>query len=48
MFVEAPGLFSTTTDWPSRSDSHCAMIRATVSVPPPGGNPTIHRNGCTG
>jgi hypothetical protein len=36
----APGLFSTTTGWPSRSDNHGAMIRETMSAPPPAGNPS--------
>src|SRR4051794_8788431 len=36
----APGLFSTITGWPQRSDSFCAISRAPVSVPPPGGNGT--------
>ena len=31
----APGLFSTTTGWPSRSANHGAMIRETISAPPP-------------
>ena len=44
----APGLFSITTGWPSRSVSHGAMIRDTISAPPPAGNPTIQRNGCDG
>src|SRR5215831_13675399 len=29
----APGLFSTTTGWPSRSANHGAMIRDTISAP---------------
>src|ERR1700730_8680082 len=41
----APPRFSMTTCWPRRSDSHWAMIRATTSVAPPGGNGTIQ---CTG
>jgi len=40
----APGLFSTTTGWPSRSDNHGAMIRETMSAPPPAGNPTTQRS----
>jgi hypothetical protein len=47
-FVPAPGLFSTMTCWPRRSDSHGAMILATMSVEPPGGNPTTHRMGRLG
>jgi hypothetical protein len=48
MLVLAPGLFSMTTGWPSRSASHAAMMRATMSPLPPGGNPTTHRSGCEG
>jgi hypothetical protein len=44
----APGLFSITTGWPSRSANHGAMIRETISAPPPGGNPTTQRNGRDG
>jgi len=44
----APGLFSITTGWPSRSASHGAMIRETISAPPPGGKPTIQRSGRDG
>jgi hypothetical protein len=36
----APALFSVTTCWPSCSLSVLAMMRDTVSVPPPGANPT--------
>ena len=36
----APGLLSTTTGWPHFSDSFCAIQRAPVSVPPPGGKGT--------
>src|SRR6516162_7885705 len=32
----APGRFSMTNDWPSRSDSHWPIRRATISNPPPG------------
>jgi hypothetical protein len=46
--LPAPGRFSTTTGWPTRSDSHVAMIRETASAPPPGGNPTIQRSGRAG
>src|SRR6516165_5611545 len=35
ILVPAPGRFSTTNCWPSRSDSHCPIIRATMSVAPP-------------
>src|SRR3977135_2878395 len=37
----APPRFSMTTCWPRRSDSHWAILRATMSVGPPGGNGTI-------
>src|SRR5262249_49872708 len=33
-----PGRFSMTTGWPSRSDSHWPIRRATISNPPPGGH----------
>ena len=33
---EAPGLFSTTTVWPSLGPSLSATARAMASVPPPG------------
>src|ERR1700731_861155 len=36
------------TDWPSRSLSHCAMMRPTMSVLPPAGNGTMKRMGRLG
>ena len=36
------------TGWPSRSDSHCPIRRARMSVPPPGGKPTTIRTGRDG
>jgi hypothetical protein len=48
MLLAAPDLFSTSTDWPSRVCSHSLMIRTTVSVDPPGGNPMIQRTGRDG
>src|SRR5262249_3379585 len=39
---------STTKDWPSRSLSHCAMNRATRSVPPPAEVATRMRTGRDG
>src|SRR5215831_7421403 len=36
MLVPAPGLFSITTCWPQILDSRSAVMRATVSVDPPG------------
>src|SRR6266850_343854 len=40
MLPPAPARFSTTTCWPSSSPSAGATMRAVVSVPPPGSNPT--------
>src|SRR5512139_3542486 len=40
MLPPAPALFSTTTVWPRFSESFFAMMRAAVSVAPPGANPT--------
>src|SRR6476659_2067535 len=37
MLPPAPGLFSTTTDWPHNSLNFCAMPRPTTSSGPPGG-----------
>jgi hypothetical protein len=37
----APGLFSTTTDWPIDSESFDAIILAVTSEAPPGGYTTI-------
>src|SRR5262249_21709423 len=34
--LAAPGRFSMTNCWPSRSDSHCPIRRAMMSVPPAG------------
>src|SRR6185295_8147546 len=48
MLLAAPGLFSMTTGWPSRSESHGAMMRETMSAPPPGGKPTTQRSGRDG
>src|SRR5690349_14352999 len=48
MLVPAPGRFSMMTGCPSRSESQEPMTRATVSAPPPGGNPTIQRRGLYG
>ena len=36
------------TCWPSASDSGCAIVRAVVSVPPPGAKPTSMRTGLVG
>src|SRR5438046_746275 len=40
MLPPAPARFSTTTCWPRSSASAGAMMRAVVSVPPPGSKPT--------
>src|SRR5438105_8568699 len=40
MSPPAPARFSTTTCWPRSSPSAGAMMRAVVSVPPPGSKPT--------
>ena len=44
----APGRFSITTGWPRFSERPGAMMRATTSVPPPGGKPTTMRTGRVG
>src|SRR5437762_1935130 len=41
MLPLAPARFSTTTAWPIMSVSFLAMMRAAVSVPPPGAKPTV-------
>src|SRR6185436_3889973 len=41
MLPPAPPRFSMTMPCPSRSESGCAMMRAEVSTPPPGGQGTI-------
>ena len=48
MVVPAPGLFSTTTDWPNRVDMRAATNLAPVSSPPPGAMPTMRRIGRLG
>src|SRR5215471_2559734 len=48
MLLAAPGRFSITKGWPSRSCSHCPISRATMSLPPPGVKPTIQRTGRDG
>ena len=45
---EAPGRFSTSTGWPSRSESLGWMMRATVSLPPPGAKGTMSVTGRVG
>ena len=41
ILVPAPARFSTMNWWPSRSDSHCPISLARLSVDPPGAKPTI-------
>src|SRR4029079_6166375 len=48
MLPPAPERFSTTTCWPSSSDKAGAMMRAVVSVPPPGSKPTTVVTGFCG
>src|SRR6516162_3579390 len=48
MLVPAPGLFSITTCWPQILDSQSAVMRATVSVDPPGAYGTTTRTGRVG
>ena len=48
ILVPAPGLFSMMTGCPSLSDSHALRIRTAASALPPGGKPTIQRNGRVG
>src|SRR5262249_42706392 len=45
---DALPIFSMMKGLPSRSESHCPMGRAIVSVAPPGGNPTTIRTGRVG
>ena len=48
MLPPAPGLFSTTTDWPQTSCRRLQTRRAVMSVEPPGVNGTTTRTGLTG
>jgi hypothetical protein len=48
MLLPPPGRFSTTNGWPSRSDSHWPIMRATMSVVPPAEVATMMRTGCEG
>src|SRR5262245_39883644 len=48
MLAPAPGRLSTTTVCPNPSVSFCASSRATMSVPPAGGNGTRMRSGRCG
>src|SRR6187200_2726897 len=48
ILLPPPGRFSTKKDCPSRSVSHCAMKRATRSVPPPAEVATRIRTGRDG
>src|SRR5690606_24850352 len=44
----APALFSMMMGWPSWRDTPSSTLRATMSVPPPGGNGTTTRMGWSG
>src|SRR5687767_7962272 len=44
----APARLSTTTCWPRDSESLELIVRATMSVPPPGGKATMMRTGLDG
>src|SRR5262245_3832899 len=48
MLVPAPGLFSIATCWPQIRDSRSAVMRATVSVGPPGAYGTTIGTGWVG
>ena len=48
MLPPAPGLFSTTTDWPQTSCRRLETRRAVMSVEPPGVNGTTTRTGFAG
>src|SRR5690242_7554190 len=48
MLPAAPTRFSTSTGWPSRSESLGARMRELMSVGPPGANGTTQRIGCDG
>ncbi|CFW38247.1 Uncharacterised protein [Bordetella pertussis] len=48
MMPLAPGLFSTTTGWPSSAAMPWPRLRATTSVMLPGGNGTTMRIGRSG
>src|SRR5688572_4434029 len=48
MVPPAPGLFSTTTGWPSASDRPGATRRAVMSTFPPGAKGTMMRIGFAG
>ena len=48
MLPPAPGLFSTTTGWPRAVESFWPMIRASVSVLPPGAKGTTYVIGLLG
>ena len=48
ILLAAPGRLSTMNCWPSRSDSHCPIRRAMMSIWPPAGKPTRIRTGRDG
>jgi hypothetical protein len=48
IFPPAPGRFSITNCWPTRSDNYWPIKRAKMSVPPAGAKGTIKRTGRLG
>src|SRR4051812_9963952 len=48
MICVAPGLFSTITGWPSRSERSLPMLRAVTSLKPPASYGTMMRIGFDG
>src|SRR6185437_9374805 len=48
MLPEAPGLFSTTTDWPHFRESFSPTMSGSRSATPPAGNGTTMYTGCVG
>ena len=48
MIPVAPGLLLTTRGWPRYFAATSEMARATISVPPPGANPTTTSMGLVG
>jgi hypothetical protein len=48
VLLDAPGRFSTTKGWPSRSVNHSLISRARMSFGPPATKPTTKRTGRAG